>query len=151
MTALYRILIEVVGGLLLVWGTVMYLEHRGAAACKAADATAVTAQEARNAVKSATDTKTINQEASTYAQTLAAPDPIDSPHVSVCYYSTPRAVPQAATARPLPDAANALRSPDPVPAVPGPDIGPSLVRLGRIADALAAQRADYVTKVCLTP
>lgn len=145
-----RIALEVIAGLFLVWGTVMYLEHRGAAQCRAADAIAVASQEARNAAKAASDTQVINQEAQTFHDTLSAPAPIDSPHVSVCYYKA-AAVPQASPARPIPQPPDALRSADPVPPIPGPDIGPSLVRVGRIADALAAQRLDYISRVCNSP
>lgn len=144
---LERIAIEVVAGLLLVWGTVMYLEHRGAAQCLKDNAIAVAKQQARNAAQAADDTKTINFEAQAYAHTLAAPAPIDSPHVSVCYYK----VPQASPARPITQPPDTLRSADPVPPIPGPDIGPSLVRVGRIADALAAQRLDYISRVCNSP
>lgn len=147
MTGIERIAIEAIVALFLVWGTVVYLEHRGAAECRAADAAAVTKQEARNAAQAADDAKTINIEAKTYHDTLSAPAPIDSPHISVCYYKA-AAVPQAIPARSNPHAADPLRSPDPLPAVPGPDIGPELVRLGRIADALSTQRRDYIIRVC---
>ena len=149
MTGIERIAAEVLGALFLVWGTVMYLEHRGAEQCRAADSAAVTKQEAHNAAQAADDVKTINIEAKTYAQTLAAPDPIDSPHVSLCHYSTSRAVPQAAAARPVPDAAAPSRAQDPVNT--GTDVGPPLVKVGVDVDAQVRGLQDYIAKVCLAP
>lgn len=147
MTGLERIAAEVIAALFLIWGTVLYLEHRGAAQCVAADSAAITKQEARNEAQAASDTKEINQEAKAYHDATAAPDPIDSPHVSLCYYRTAGAVPQAATARPLANAPAPSRSPDPVS--PPSDVGPPLVKVGVDSDALARGLQDYITRVCL--
>lgn len=146
MTHLERLAIEIIAGLLLVWGTVAYLEHRGAAACKAADAIAVTAQEARNEAKAATDAKTLNQEAQTYHEAVsAAPDP--SPAlVCVRKYPAPRPVSETATARPRNDGPTDLPKAD----SPGFDPGPRLTPIGREADARVTYLEHYITDVCLT-
>lgn len=146
MTPLERLAIEIIAGLLLVWGTVTYLEHRGAAACKAANALAVTAQEARNAAKAAVDAQTINQEAQTYHEaTSAAPDPTPA-LVCVRKYAAPRPVSETATARPRNDGPTDLPAPD----RPGFDPGPRLTPIGREADARVTYLQDYIARVCLT-
>lgn len=144
MTNIERIAIEVIAGIVLIWGTVLYLEHRGAQECVAADAAAVQKQETHEAVKGALDAKTINDEAQTFKNTLAAPDPIDAPHVSLCHY-TPSTVPNPPAPRPLPHEAAPSREPDP----PHPDVGPPLVKVGVDSDAQVRALQDYITKVCL--
>lgn len=146
MTGLERLTLEIVAALFLVWGTVLYLEHRGAAACREADAVAVTRQEARNAAQAADDTQLIHEEAQAYAQTLSAPDPIDVPDVRLCHYPA-AAVPQAAPARPGAPAAAANGATN--PPVAEPDLGPPLVKLGRNADAQVRALQAYIREVCL--
>lgn len=48
MTSIERTLAEVVVGIILLFGTVMYLEHRGAQSCLNAEAAVVTQAETRN-------------------------------------------------------------------------------------------------------
>lgn len=147
MTGLERIAVEAVAALFLIWGTVLYLEHRGAAQCVAADRDAVAKQEGHNEAKAASDTKEINQEAKAYAQVRAAPDPINVPHVSLCKYTPAGAVPQAATARPIPNAAAPSGKPDPLS--PPSDVGPPLVKVGVDSDAQVLGLQDYISRVCL--
>lgn len=146
LTNIERIALEIGAGLLIVWATVTYLEHRGAAACKQADTVAAAKQEGHEEAKAASDTRTINQEAKTYAQTLAAPDPIDSPHVSLCHY-TPSAVPSAPTPGSSPHESAPSRAADPVN--PPTDVGPPLVKVGVDADAQVKGLQDYIQRVCL--
>lgn len=140
-----RIAIEVIAGLCLVWGTVMYLEHRGAAQCRAADAAAITKQEAHNEAQATLDTQIINQEAQAHAQALSA-DPLPTPALN-CVRIAPRALPQAPTAQPVrhdpADGGKADR-----PAV-GDDPGPDLGRIGKAADAQIVELQSYIHDVCL--
>lgn len=147
MTALERIAAEVVGALLLIWGTVAYLEHRGAAACRQANVVAEAKQVGHEEAKAASDATTINIEAKTYAQTLAAPDPVDSPHVSLCHY-TPSVPGAAGTAAAGPGAHETAgsRSAD---QGPPKDLGPPLVKVGIDSDAQVRGLQDYIAKVCL--
>jgi hypothetical protein len=141
---LERIAIEITAAVLLIVGTVLYLEHRGAAKCVAADAAAVQQQQTHKAVKSATDAQTINQEAKTYAQALL--DPIAAPVVRVRYLPA-RTVPSPRPAGPLPASA-CLPGPSPPDPVPGPDIGRPLVQLGHDADSQVSALWDYIDRVC---
>jgi hypothetical protein len=141
---LERIAIEVVAGLLLVWGTVMYLEHRGAAQCRAADAAAVATQEAHNAAQAATDAKTLNHEASTYHEAVsAAPAPTPA-LVCVRKYTAPRPLSETATAKPRNDGPTDLPKAD----SGGFDPGPKLTPIGREADARVTYLQSYITDVC---
>lgn len=144
MTSTERTLIEVVAFLLLIGGFALWERHKGAADCKQADIVAVQKQETHDAAKAAADTKTINTEAQTYAQTLADPAPIDAPHVSLCHY-TPSAVPSASSPGSSPHEASPSRIPDPSHI----DIGPPLVKVGVDSDAQVRGLQDYIAKVCL--
>jgi hypothetical protein len=125
----------------------VYLEHRGAAACVAADAAAVAKQEAHNAAQAASDTKVINQEASTYHEAVsAAPDPTPA-LVCVRKYSAPRPVSETATARPRNDGPTDLPTAD----RPGFDPGPKLAPIGQEADARVAYLQSYIRDVCQAP
>src|SRR5882672_4207562 len=133
MTGIERLAAEGIAALFLIWGTVLYLEHRGAQVCLKADATAVQAQETANAIKAATDAQTINQEAIDHAKALAAaPDPTPA-LVCVRKYATPRALSAPEVAQPVshgaPDGAKADQSPV------GDDPGPDLAKIGQAADA----------------
>lgn len=145
MSSLERTLIEIVAFLAMVGGFALYERHQGAVKCVAADVAAVTKEETHEAVKAATHAKTINEEAQTYANTVAAPDPIDSPHVSLCHY-TPTALPSAPAPRPLPHEATPSGKSDPPPAV---DVGPPLVKVGVDVDAQVKGLQDYIRNVCL--
>lgn len=146
MTGIERIAAEVVAALFLVWGTVLYLEHRGAASCVAADNAAVAKQEAHNEAQEATDAKAINQEAQTYHEALrATPDPTPA-LVCVRKYAAPRAVSETATARPGYDGPTDLPTPD----RQGFDPGPRLTPIGLEADARVTYLQDYISRVCLT-
>jgi len=145
-TAIERLVLEIAGALFLVWGTVLYLEHRGAAQCRASDMLAAAAQAARNEAQAHDDAKLVNSEAASYAQTLALPAPADSPHVSLCHY-TPASVPQTAAARPRTDEPAADRTADTLAAAP--DLGPALVKLGVNADAQMHGLQTYIREVCL--
>lgn len=144
MTSLERGAIEALALVLLICGFAFWERHRGAEKCVAADVAAVQKQETHNEVKGALDAKTINDEAQTFKNTLAAPDPIDAPHVSLCHY-TPSVVPSAPTPRSLPHEATPSREPD----SPHPDVGPPLVKVGVDSDAQVRALQDYITKVCL--
>jgi hypothetical protein len=145
MTGIERMAIEVLGALFLVWGTVLYLEHRGAAACVAADASAITKQEAHNAAQAASDTKEINQEASTYHEALAAPADPTPALVCVRKYAAPRPVSETATAGPRADGPAQLPKANSGSFDPGPKLTP----IGQEADARVAALQDYITRVCL--
>jgi hypothetical protein len=109
------------------------------------DARATVSQMTQNQAKAVTEAGTINQEAATYAKTLADPAPVDAPHVSLCHYA-PAAVPKTTTPRPGADEAPAVRKPDPSPPR---DVGPPLVKIGRDSDAHVKALQDYITKICL--
>jgi hypothetical protein len=144
MTGIERTIIEILAVLIMVGGFALYEQHKGATKCLQADAAAVAKQEAHNEVKAATDAQTINQEAKDYHATLAAPDPIDAPHVSVCHF-TPSAVPSAPTPGPRAHESPDSRSTDP----PHPDVGPPLVKVGIDSDAQVRGLQDYIARVCL--
>jgi hypothetical protein len=146
MSNLERTIAEAVAALFLIWGGILYLEHRGAAACVQADTVAAAKQEGRNEAQAATDAKTLNQEAQTYHEAVsAAPDP--SPAlVCVRKYPAPRPVSATATARPRNDGPTDLPKAD----SPGFDPGPRLTPIGREADARVTYLEHYITDVCLT-
>lgn len=144
MTGIERIAVEAIAALFLVWGTVLYLEHRGAQQCRAADATAVAAQEARNAVQAADDTKTINLEAKTYAQAVAAPDDPSPALVCVRKYPAPRPVSAATTPGPSHDGSADLSK-----AASGSfDPSPGVKTIGKEVDARVVYLEGYITDVC---
>ena len=144
MTNIERLIIEILAGVALAGGLILYFEHRGAQACLKADAAAVQKQETHNEIKAATDAQTINQEAKDYHATLAAPDPIDAPHVSLCHY-TASALPSASAPGPRPHESAPSGSAD----TPHPDVGPPLVKVGIDSDAQVRGLQDYINKVCL--
>lgn len=147
MTSLERLAIEIAAGLLLIWGTVAYLEHRGAAACRQADTIAAAKQEAHNAAQAADDTKSINLETKAYHDALAAaPDPTPA-LVCVRKYAAPAAVPQAAATRSVPDGPADLPKTD----RGGFDPGPRLTPIGQEADARVTELQAYIRDVCLAP
>lgn len=146
MSNLERTIAEVVAALFLIWGTILYLEHRGAAACVKADAVAVQAQETANAVKAAVDTQTINNEAQTYVQAIAAaPDP--TPALVCVRRVTLATVPSAQSPQPVSHAGTDSPKADSPPV--GDDPGPDLAKIGQAADAQITELQDYVRKVCL--
>jgi len=145
MTNIERLIIEILAGVALAGGLILYFEHRGAQACLKADAAAAQKQETHNEVKAALDAQTINQEAKTYAQAVAvAPDPTPA-LVCVRKYQT-RPLSETATARPRNDGPTDLPKAD----SPGFDPGPRLTPIGREADARVAYLQNYIAQVCLT-
>lgn len=150
MTAIERTLIEIVGGLLLIWGTVLYLEHRGAAACKAADKTAVVAQEAHNEAKAVTDAQTINQEVLTHAQALSLPA-IAVPALR-CVRVDPATptLPKTAAAEPRSDGASNVPAPT-GPSAQSFDPGPVVGKIGQACDAQVVELQDWIRRVALAP
>lgn len=145
MTGIERIAAEVIAALFLVWGTVLYLEHRGAAACVAADRAAVAKQEGRNEAKAASDTQEINQEAKAYHDAITAvPDP--TPALVCVRRITVAAMPPARAAQPVRDGAPDHPKTDQPPA--GDDPGPDLAKIGQAADAQIVELQDYVRDVC---
>lgn len=146
MTSLQHIAVEIVLGLALLIGAVLYLEHRGAEKCINADKAAVTKQVAHNEAKGEQDAQTINLEAQTFKNVVAAPEPIDAPHVSLCHY-TPSFVPGPKAAGPVPHAAAPSGSED--TGNPKRDVGPPLVKAGQVSDAQVLALQDYISRVCL--
>lgn len=146
MTGLERIAAEVIAALFLVWGTVLYLEHRGAAECVAADRAAVAKQEGRNEARAASDTQEINQEAKAYHDAITAvPDPTPA-LVCVRKYAAPRTLSAAEAAQPVRNGAPDHPKTDQPPA--GDDPGPDLAKIGQGADAQIVELQDYVRDVC---
>lgn len=141
----YAILIEVGAALLCVLIAAGVGYHFGGLSCRLADVTAVTRQEARNEAQAATDTKAINQEASTYHEAVSAPADITPALVCVRKYAAPRPVSETAAARPGNDGPTDLPAPD----RPGFDPGPKLTPIGKEADARVVYLQGYIAKVCL--
>lgn len=147
MSKLESILIGVIVLILAIVGFAFYFEHRGATECKQANVVAADRQETHEAVKAATDAKTINTEAQTYANTVAvAPDPTPA-LICVRRYTAPQALSATPAAQPLshgaPDHPAADRPP--VTDDPGPDLG----KIGQAADAQITELQDYIRNVCL--
>ena len=145
MTGIERTMIEVICAVILLCGIGLALEHRGAQTCLNADKAAVTKQEARNEVKGELDAQTINEEAKAFKNVVAAPDPVDVPHVQLCHYQA-SAVSSPKAPGPLPDASPPIRGQD---TPPPRDVGPPLVKVGQEADAQIRALQDYVSRVCL--
>jgi hypothetical protein len=144
MTSLERTACEIVVGLMMLFGFVLYERHEGAKRCENADKTAVAAQVAHNEVIQKSDAQTINQEAIDYAKAIAAtPDPV--PVLTCVRYYTPAALPKATTAQPAGHAAPEL----PTAAGPSFDPAPAVAKIGQAADAQIAELQDYVRRVCL--
>lgn len=145
MTSLERGAIEALALVLLICGFAFWERHKGAEKCVAADAAAVQKQETHNEVKAALNAQTINQEAKTYAQAVAAaPDPTPA-LVCVRKYAAPRPLSETATARPRNDGPTDLPKAD----RQGFDPGPKLTPIGIEADARVTYLQDYIQRVCL--
>ena len=151
MTHIERLAIEIIAGLLLVWGTVGFLEHRGAAACKQADSIAVAKQEGRNEAQGQQDAKTIIQEAKTHADAISA-DPMPTPAViCVRQYASPSPLLPATAAGRSGHGQAALSTADyrPVPSFAGGvDIGKPAAKIGQACDAQVIEAQDYIRDVC---
>jgi hypothetical protein len=72
-TGVERIAVEAVVAILLIWGTVLYLEHRGAQQCYAADAAAVSKAETHNTVVETAGIKADVKAETHYDDTIAQP------------------------------------------------------------------------------
>lgn len=118
--------------------------HFGGQSCRLADVTAVAKQEAHNEAQAAKDTKTINQEASTYHAAISAPTDPTPALVCVRKYAAPRPLSETATARPAHDGPTDLPASD----RPGFDPGPTLTPIGREADARVTYLQAYITDLC---
>jgi hypothetical protein len=151
MTSIERLIIEIVAGLLLVWGTVAFLEHRGAAKCVQAETVAVAKQEGRNEAQGVHDSKTITQEAKTHADAISA-DPMPAPAV-ICVRVDPGSGPvlPATAAGRGGHGPTALPTADyrPVPSFAGGvDISKPAAKIGQACDAQIADAQAYITDVC---
>lgn len=142
MTSLERLALEIVAGVVLVIATVLYLEHRGAAACKAADVEAVTKQETINEAKESKAIIEITDEDKTYHEAVTAP--VDAPVVRVCRNQASPVLPTTTS----PSGPN-VQPPIRTELIEGPDIGKPILTEGRNADAQVKALQEYVTKVCL--
>lgn len=146
MSNLERTLAEVVAALFLIWGTILYLEHRGAAACVKADVIAAAKQQGRNEAKAETDAQTINQEAIDHDKAIAAaPEPTP---VLLCVrkYTTS---PLSSAAAPKPISDGATDSPTADSPATGDNPAPDLAKIGQLADAQIIELQSYVRNVCL--
>lgn len=151
MTSLDRVALEIIAGLLLIWGTVAYLEHRGAAACLNADKAADTRQEGRNEAQGVQDSKTITQEAQTHADATSA-DPMPTPAV-ICVREYPAPRPLLPTTTPGSNGHGqaALPASDYRPVLNfagGVDIGKPAAKIGQACDAQVAEAQAYIVDVC---
>lgn len=147
MTGIERTIIEILVGLAVAGGLVLYLEHRGAQGCLNENKAQVAQQETHNEVKAATDAQTINQEALDHAKAIAAaPDPTPA-LVCVRKYAAPRPLSTPTAPEPVRHDPADSRKADQPPATDDP--GPDLVKIGQGADAQIAELQDYIKKVCL--
>lgn len=151
MSNLERTILEVAAALFLIWGTVAYLEHRGAAACLNADKAADTKQEGRNEAQGVQDSKTITQEAQTHADAISA-DPMPTPAV-ICVREYPAPRPLLPTTA----AGSNGHGQAPLPAADyrpvlnfagGIDIGKPAAKIGQACDAQISEAQAYITDVC---
>ncbi len=123
----------------------LYLEHRGAEQCIAADQVAAAKQETHNAVLEAQGTTTIFQEAHDYHDAIAAP--IARPvHLRLC--SPGSEVRISSPPGQISDGASAVPGPSDGPPVPSESIGPQLQAVGRDADAQVHELQHYILNVC---
>ena len=143
MTKLETTLICVIAFILLAGGFAFYFEHRGAAACVAADTAAVTKQEAANEVQEAKATIEITQEDKTYHAALAAPT-MPAPAIECVRAPSHRPVLQTAPTPSRPDAPTDLSKAD----SGGFDPTPKLTPIGRDADARVIALQSYITQEC---
>lgn len=144
-TLLEKRLVGCLVAIMAIFAAVMYLEHRGAAQCVAADKAAVAVQTVHKATAEAADAVIVTQEKQTYVQAVDRPlvRPIN---VSLCI--TPPIVRAAPASGRSPDAAPASAEVHRDPVVQGENIGPGLQRTGQQADAQIAGLQDYITRVC---
>jgi len=138
---------------LVTFDIVSHLERVGAEKCESANTDARVAELVRDATARTRDAELINREASTYAQTLAAP--LGAPVFAapgLCTIaatsSRPRRVPTTAAPGRLGDGAAALPGVD-----RGGDLGAVLVpetlrNTGREADAQVVELQSYIRDVC---
>jgi hypothetical protein len=151
MTQIERLALEIIAGLLLVWGTVAFLEHRGATACLQANTVATAKQEGRNEAQGQQDAKTITQEAQTHAVAISA-DPMPTPAViCVRQYASPGPLLSATATGPSGHGQAALSTADYRPSLNfagGVDIGKPAAKIGQACDAQIADAQDYITNVC---
>lgn len=140
-------LIGCLAAVMVIFGLGIYLEHRGASKCVAADKVAVAVETQHKAAVEAVDAVAVTQEKQTYDQAVDRPlvRPIN---VSLCGAETP-VVPTAPTSRSRPDAAPASAAVHRDSVVPGPNIGPGLQRTGQQADAQIIALQAYIQNVCL--
>lgn len=125
----------------------VYLEHRGASSCVAADRTEVAAQTAHNATVAAVQDVVIAQEKQTYVEAVDRPlvRPIT---LQLCDATSP-VVPSPKAPGRLPDAAPASPAVHREPAVPSATLGPGLQLTGKQADATITALQSYIRDVCL--
>lgn len=130
-----------------IFGIGVYLEHRGASACVAADKVQVADQTAHKASVEAVDAVIVTQEKQTYDETVDRPlvRPIT---VQLCD-AAPAIVPAAPTPGRQPDAAPTSTEVHREPVVPSATLGPGLQRTGQQADAEIIALQSYIRDVCL--
>lgn len=138
MSSIERLAIEIIAGLLLVWGTVAYLEHRGAAKCYAAEAQVVAKAETRN-TQVETAGKVANAQAETkYDDTISQPlAPVPALPSSLSAQACPSAMPSPRRVTVASDYRPTIRAPETPSLVPPSwsEFERSDVQDGRDADA----------------
>jgi hypothetical protein len=140
-------LIGAVVALVGIFGLALYLEHRGAEKCVAANVAAVQVQDAHNASVAAVQDVVIAQEKKDYVE--AVDRPLVRPITLQLCDAAPAVVPAPQAPRPKPDAAAPSPAVDRKPVVPSTTLGPGLQRTGQQADAQIAALQAYVRDVCL--
>lgn len=144
MTSIERIIAYGALALIIVIGVPWYFEHRGAKECKAADAVAVTHQEAENADKESKATIELTEEDKTYHAALAAPA-MPVPALACVRVPSSRPVLPATPTPSRPDAPADLPKADSQSFDPSPKLTP----IGKDADARVIALQAYIKNVCL--
>ena len=153
MTSIQRLLLEIGGGLLLVFVVILYERHAGAQACINRDLVANAHNQIQQAQTIAKAVTTVQAEAKTYE--AATHDPVIAP-VVVCVrkYSILSAASPAASTRRDSNAGSQLPSADSGSVQPtadasgDTDIAAAAITIGRDADAQIAELKHYIKNVC---
>jgi len=137
-TGIERIAVEAVVAVLLIWGTVLYLEHRGAQQCYAADAAEVSKVAAHNTVVETAGIKADIRAETHYVDTIAQPvAAVPTLPSSLSATACPSAVRQTGGSAAQGDYRPTIRAPAPPGVVPAgwDTFERSDVQDGRDADA----------------
>lgn len=149
MSGIERIGIEIVAAVFLIWGTVLYLEHRGAAACVKADTVAQAKQEGRNEAQTTEDAQTLTEEGKAHAAALTAPADPTPAVICVRQYTLARsALLPASAAEPGGHGGPKLPAANQRPPEPVADIGQSLAKVGQACDATTKELQAYIRDIC---